>query len=360
MSFSRNPWYYNFAVKLFIFIAVVTVLIAGSAIFIPLMIAIFFTFLLLPVSRALERKKIPRFIAILISIFIALFLFSGVIYFFINQLNSFRDDLPEIQNQLLAKGGQILIWTEEITDISPDRQIDWLRNKATEFAKDGPTVIMGIFSTTGNFLALFALIPFYIFFLTYFREKYRRFIILVDKHNHRRTLDIIKKISFVSRNYLKGDFLDVLILSILGSVGYLLLGIKHAILFGVMAAILNIIPYIGVLIGSLLPILMALITKDEIGYAVGAAGVAIAVQFIDNNFISPYVVGSSVSINPLTAIIVLLAGGLLWGVAGMILSIPLAGMMKVAFDNIETLKPYGYLIGEEVNFKGKGFFNSKV
>jgi predicted PurR-regulated permease PerM len=142
----------------------------------------------------------------------------------------------------------------------------------------------------------------------------------------------------------------------LGSIGYLLLGIKHAILFGVLAALLNIIPYIGVLIGSLLPVMMAFITKDDIGYVFGAAGIAIVVQFIDNNFIAPYVIGSSVSINPLSAIIALLIGALVWGIAGMILSIPVTGMLKVAFDNIEGLKPYGYLLGEEVNYQQKRFF----
>ena len=211
--------------------------------------------------------------------------------------------------------------------------------------------------STGSFIASLALIPFYIFFLTYFREKYKRFIILVAEENNKKAIEIIKKISLVSRRYLKGIFLDVLILSVLGSIGYLILGIEHAILFAVLAAMLNIIPYIGVLIGSLLPVLMALITKDDIGYAFGAIGVAVFVQMIDNNFISPYVVGSSVSINPLTAIIALIIGALVWGTAGMILSIPLTGMLKVVFDNIDSLKPYGYLIGEEVNYLQKGFFH---
>ena len=182
---------------------------------------------------------------------------------------------------------------------------------------------------------------------------------MVARENNRNVLDIIKKTSRVSVKYLKGLMIDVLILSVLGSIGYLLLDIKHAILFGVLAALLNIVPYVGVLVGSLLPIMMAIITKDEIGYAIGALGVALVVQFIDNNFISPYVIGSSVSINPLTAMIVLIVGAMMWGVAGMILSMPLAGMMKVIFDNIEPLKPWGYLIGEEVNYQEKGFFKSK-
>ncbi len=359
MAISKNQWEYNLATKLFIFLVVLFLLYVGQSLFVPLLIAIFFTFLLLPISDKLVKFKIPRAAAIIISILIAMFFFGGLIYFFIQQINSFGDDWPELKNQLAIKGGRILQWIENTTRISQERQINWMKEKLTASAQSSPEVIMGIFSTTGTFLAMFGLIPIYIFFLTYFREKYKQFIILVAEENHAQAIDIIKKISKVSRKYLKGVFLDVLILSVLGSVGYLLLDIKHAILFGVLAAILNIIPYIGVMLGSLLPILMAIITKDEIGYAFGALGVAVVVQFIDNNFISPYVVGSSVSINPLTAIIVLIIGAMMWGVAGMILSIPLAGMMKVAFDNINSLKPYGYLIGEEVNYYEKGFFHKK-
>ena len=321
------------------------------------MFLIFFTFLLFPISSKLEKYKIPRAFAIIISIFIAIIFFGGLIYFFVDQLNSFRDDLPQLKIQLANKGSRILEWIETKTRIPQENQIFWLKEKLTASANSSSGLLMGIFSTTGTFLAMFALIPFYIFFLTYFREKYKRFILLVAEENQKQALEILRKISLVSRKYLKGVFLDVMILSVLGSVGYLLLDIRHAILFGVLAAILNIIPYVGVLFGSLLPIMMAIITKDEIGYAIGALAVAVVVQFIDNNFISPYVVGSSVSINPLTAIIVLIIGALVWGIAGMVLSIPIAGMMKVAFDNIDSLKPYGYLIGEEVNYLQKGFFH---
>jgi predicted PurR-regulated permease PerM len=359
MSSIHNGWELKIAARLFIFGAILTLLILGSSIFIPFTIAIFFTFLLYPVSSRLERYRIPRAIAIIISLFMAIIVFGGLIYFFIDQLNNFRNDLPQLKIQLVDKGSRLLNWIEDATNIPQEKQINWLKEKAAASAESGPQLLVGIFSTTGTFIAMFALIPLYIFFLTYFRDKYKQFIILVDKTNHDQTWDIIRKISLVSKNYLKGLFIDIVILSILGSVGYLVLGIKHAILFGVLAALLNIIPYVGSLIGSILPVLMALITKDEIGYAVGALGVALVVQFIDNNFLAPYVIGSSVSINPLTAIIVLLIGALVWGIAGMILSLPVAGMIKVACDNIEPLKPYGYLIGEEVNFSQKRFFKPR-
>ncbi len=349
----------KWAAGLFILISATALLIIGKYLFVPIVIAIFFTFLLYPISRKLEKYKFPKALAVIVSILFAMVLFSGIIYFFMSQLNSFQEDIPLLSSEALNKGNRILEWVETKTHIAKNIQIEWIQEKIKDAASYGPELMLGLFSTTGTFLAMFALVPLYIFFLTYFRDKYKKFIILVAKDNHKNVLDIIKKSSHVSVKYLKGLMIDVLILSVLGSIGYLLLGIKHAILFGVLAALLNIVPYVGVLVGSLLPIMMAIITKDEIGYAIGALGVAMFVQFIDNNFISPYVIGSSVSINPLTAMIVLIVGAMTWGVAGMILSMPLAGMMKVVFDNIEPLKPWGYLIGEEVNYQEKGFFRSK-
>jgi predicted PurR-regulated permease PerM len=349
----------KWAARIFILISASALLIIGKNLFVPIVIAIFFTFLLYPISQKLEKYKFPKVLAVILSILFAMILFAGIVYFFMNQINSFREDIPMLSSEALNKGNRILEWVETKTQIAKNIQIEWIQEKIKDAVSYGPELMLGLFSTTGTFLAMFALVPLYIFFLTYFRDKYKMFIILVAKNNHKNVLDIIKKTSRVSVKYLKGLMIDVLILSVLGSIGYLLLGIKHAILFGVLAALLNIVPYVGVLVGSLLPIMMAIITKDEIGYAIGALGVALVVQFIDNNFISPYVIGSSVSINPLTAMIVLIVGAMMWGVAGMILSMPLAGMMKVVFDNIEPLKPWGYLIGEEVNYQEKGFFRSK-
>jgi predicted PurR-regulated permease PerM len=359
MTVPGNNLEIKIAMRLFIFMSMIAIIIAGQSLLVPFVIAIFFTFLLFPISRKLEKYKVPRAIAIILSIFVAIIFFASIIYFFVGQINSFSNDLPELKNQLANKGSKILEWIESKTRISQERQISWVKEKLSATASSGPAILMGFFSMTGSFIVSIALIPIYIFFLTYFREKYKKFIAIISKEDHEQAIDILKKVSKVSRNYLKGVFLDVLILSVLGSTGYILLGIKHAVLFGVLAAILNIIPYIGVLLGSLLPVLMAIITKDEISYAFGAAGVAIVVQFIDNNFITPYVVGSSVSINPLTAILALISGALIWGVAGMILSIPITGMIKVVFDNIDSLKPYGFLIGEEVNYLPKGFFHKK-
>jgi predicted PurR-regulated permease PerM len=351
MKVSEQPFYFKATVKLLLLALIIAFLILGKNILIPFTIAVFFTFLLLPVSRKLELWHIPKSLAILISIILAFAIFGALLYFFYAQVLSFVNDWPVLEKTLTAKWEYFQQFIDETFHISRIEQKAWLTTKIKENASTGGVLVLGIFSATTSFLASFTLIPIYIFFLTLYRDKLREFVRLITKDDKTdQAILVVKKVSQVSQKYLMGIFLDVLILSILNSTGFMILGLPHAILFGVLASVLNIIPYIGVLIGSTLPIVMALLTKDSVGYALGVGAVCLFVQFLDNNFITPYVVGSSVSINPLTAILVLIASSIVWGIPGMVLCLPLTGMAKVVCDNIEPLKPYGFLLGEEVNF----------
>jgi len=353
MVISEQPFYYKATVKLLLVALIIAFMILAQNILIPLIIAIFFTFLLLPVSQRLEKWRFPKILAILVSIFFALFIFITLLYLFFGQISSFLNDWPVLEKTLSAKWESLQQFVDDTFKISKTDQQVWLTNKIKENADQGGVLIFGIFSATTSFLASSALIPIYVFFLTLYKEKIKDFIRLISKGKHdNETLLLVHKVSKVSQKYVIGIFLDVIILSVLNSTGFLIIGLPHAILFGVLISMLNIIPYVGVLIGSLLPILMALLTFDTLGYTIAVAGVCILVQFLDNNFITPFVVGGSVSINPLTATIVLIASALIWGIPGMVLCMPLAGMVKVVFDNVDSLKPYGFLLGEETKYGG--------
>ncbi len=343
-------------VKIFLFLAIAIMicytLSAAREIIIPIALAIFFTFLLFPISDWLQSKKWPKSLAILVSILFALVVVIGLLYFFIYQILSFREDLPELEKNLQTKLNELQNFIESRAKFSRKDQTVWMDKKITDLGNDASSYIMNVFSATGAVLADLALIPIYIFFITYYSDRFKYFISLLIKSQYQEKIfSIMLKVSGVSQKYIKGILIDILILSILNSTGFLILGLKHAILFGTLAAFLNIVPYVGILIGSIFPVILALLTKDSAWYAVGVIGVCTFVQFLDNNFITPKVVGSSVSINPLAATVVLIIGASLWGVMGMILFIPITGMIKVLCDNIEQLRPYGYLIGEEKELK---------
>ncbi len=282
---------------------------------------------------------------------------GGLIYFLSSQFLSFSEEMPLLKEKFSEKFGQIQGFIQDSFNVSEKRQGIWLKEQMVGMMESSGQMFGNIFSATGNFLAAATLIPIYIFFFTFYKHKFMDFMKLMTKpEKHDWVRDIMHRTSQVSQKYLVGMLIDIAILTVLNSIGFMILGIKHAILLGAIAALLNIIPYVGVLIGSIFPIIMALLTKDSIWYAVGALGVCVFVQFLDNNLITPKVVGSAVSINPLATLLVLLIGGFVWGVAGMMLFIPFLGMLKVILDNVESLRPFGFLIGEESKLKRKSFF----
>lgn len=352
MEQEKNMIIYGITLKLVLIALLIAFMVVGKPILLPLAVSILFSFLLLPVSQKLEKWRVPRAIAIVLSIIVAIALVAGLVYFFYSQILLFVNDWPELSKQISGKIDALYQFIHEKFNFTKYEQRSWVNERITSFGASAGSYALGVFTATGSFMASVALLPIFIFFITYYRPKFSHFIQLVFKDDHaENALSIIKKISAVSQKYLKGLMLDILILSVLNSVGFMIFGLQHAILFGVLLAILNIIPYIGVLIGSILPITMALITQDQFSAALGVAGVCVFVQFLDNNFITPNVIGSSVSINPFASILALTVTALIWGLVGMIIALPFFGMMKVAFDNIEPLKPYGYLIGEEKNYK---------
>lgn len=175
--------------------------------------------------------------------------------------------------------------------------------------------------------------------------------VLKDDSSDSEIESLVEKVQDVTQNYLVGLLSVIGILAVLNTIGLLIVGLEHAIFFGVFAALLAVIPYIGIIIGALPPLIFALLLGDSILTPVFVIAVFATVQFLEGNFISPKIVGSKVSINPFVAIIALIIGGEIWGVAGMILFVPLIGILRVIFSVIEDLKPYGYLLGNNINYK---------
>lgn len=315
---------------------------------VPMSLAALLAMLMLPLCKKFESWRLPRGLAIVLCILIILLTFLGLIFLFSWQIADFARDIPSLQAQLNKKLDMIQSFVEQQTNVSPERQLQYIRQQFSTFLESAGQYMTGILSATTGTLATISIISIYIFFFMFYREKFQRFFMMITpQEEHDKVKDITSQISLVTQQYLSGVLIVIVILSVLNSVGLLIIGIRQAIFLGCLAGILNIIPYIGVLIGSLLPITIALLTKDGIGPAIAVGGVFAFNQFLENNFLTPNIVGGKVKINPLASIIALLIGGSLWGVAGMILFIPFLGIAKIIFDNIESLRPYGYLIGDE-------------
>jgi len=360
MPGNDRPFYMRGTYFLLFVALVVAFLYVGKRLWVLIVASLLFSFLVLPFCKKMESWKMPRMLAAGISVVALMAIIIGLVSFISWEMMSFMADFPALKASIDDKIKVINSYVESNYSISRREQTLWVQSKTSDLLNSGASTLLRFFSATGSFIATFVLIPITMFFMLQYREKFKKFLELMNPARHEHTLEVSRKISRVSQMYIRGLFIDILILTVLNSIGFLLLGLKYAILLALIAAVLNVIPYIGVLIGSLIPVAVALITKDSISYAVGAWGVCAVVQFLDNNFITPKVVGSSVNLNPLTSILALMVGALVWGVIGMVLSIPLAGMFKVVCDNVEQLRPLGYLMGEEREYKPFDFNKLKL
>ncbi|MBC7865987.1 MAG: AI-2E family transporter, partial [Gloeobacteraceae cyanobacterium ES-bin-316] len=156
------------------------------------------------------------------------------------------------------------------------------------------------------------------------------------------------------QSYMVGLLLEALVVAVMNSVALMLLGVDYAILLGVIGALLNMLPYIGGLVAIALPVIIASVTKDGFTTQLGVIGAYLLIQFIDNNFLVPFLVSSRVKINAFFSIVIVLLGGALWGVAGMFLSIPFLAILKIIFDRLPEMRPWGKLLGDTVPTKHKG------
>lgn len=319
-------------------------LIILQSFLVPLLVSVLLSILVSPITLQLEDRGIKRIPAILLTLTLFLGLIAGVLYVSFLQISDMIYMWPTFYEKANIMFQQFEIWLSQAFGLQTTTQIDDLGNMSANLLKGtGSSALL----TTTAILADIALIPLYMFFMLYYRTFFCNFLYsLLGEKEKKRVNRILFRIYDVIHNYLAGMFTVMVIVGTLNTITLLLFGIQYAVFFGFFAALLLLIPYVGVIIGSSLPIMMALVTKDSAMYAVGVGSVFLLIQFLEGNFITPYVVGSKISINPMMAIVALLLGGMMWGIPGMILALPSVAILKVIFDHSERLKAFGYVLGE--------------
>lgn len=344
---NKPPYYLKLASVLVALIAIVYIMHTLSETLVPLAFSVLFAILLHPVCARLERWKFPRILSIVLSITLLVAVIAGLVYIASIQIAGFADEIPVLTSRAEKLLEGILSMGERYLNISRSEQMDQATQYLINAIGESREMLLGTIVATTSTITTATLVPLYIFFFLLYRDFFRRFVHKAFKSLQPSHLNgVLQKIYEVIQSYLAGLMLVIVIVGILNSIGLLILGIDYAIFFGFLAAFLILIPYIGILIGSILPAVMSLITEDSPWYAVGVIGILGFVQFLEGNFITPNVVGSKVSVNPLAAIVALLLGGQLWGLSGLILALPFTAILKVILDSNKNLEPFGYLLGE--------------
>ena len=302
--------------------------------------------LLLPMCAWLERRGLPRSLSIAICLLLLVLLLGGLLLLLIGQAAEFVSDWPIFIKKAESWLNSLQSFLSKNLNISRKKQMGEVTNQTMNLLKNSGSILSTTFSTLIHSITTLILVPIFVFFFLYYRQFFSDFLAKVFPTTDRSVLQgIMHKTGGVVQSYLVGLLAVMLIVAMLNCFGFWWLGVDYYIFFGSLTGLLLLIPYVGIWVGASVPILLALVTLGP-GYAIAVVAWVAVVQFVEANVITPVVIGSKVSINPMIAMLALLGGELLWGIPGLILALPLTAILKVIFDHVPALEAYGFLLGE--------------
>ena len=330
------------------------ILYFGKEVLIPLSFALLISFVLYPVCAWMERKGLGRLTSIILAVLLLVVLGVMLVALLVSQFVSFFEEWPSLQVKINSALADLSRFFVDVLGVSRDQQKNILNRMSDQSGQNLFLVIRNTISASAGSAVLLFLIPVYSVLILYYRQYWLR--ILYRVFPEEKAGDVREILSLTIQtyyNFIKGMALVYLIVGVLNSVGLLLLGIPHPFLFGFIASILTFIPYIGIIVGSLLPITMAWITYDSVWYPLGIVGIFTFVQYLEANVIFPLAVSSRLNVNTLVMLVAIFVGGVLWGMAGMILFVPFVGIAKLIADHNPQWKTMSMILGMEHTEKSR-------
>ena len=341
----HQPFYIRATVILFGLVLVSYALASLRGILIPFSFALFLAVLLNPLMERLMKWGLPKVLAITVTLIVAILVIAALWYFLATQMMQFTDQLPVLQKkatELITKLQQYLLehWSIPIAK----------SNEYMADAKAGIKPLLGqTLGTVAGSMATVFLLPIYTFLMLYYKTLILNFLYdIFAEENAQEVSTVLRQVRGAIQSYMYGLLIEGAIVASLNTIALLILGVKYAVLLGVLGAILNVLPFIGGILAAALPMIVATVTKDGFNTQIGVAISYIVIQFTDNHFLIPYIVSAKVRINALISVVVVLLGGAVWGLSGMFLSIPFIGVLKIIFDRIPEMQPWGRLLGDKV------------
>ncbi|RDV14055.1 AI-2E family transporter [Pontibacter diazotrophicus] len=314
---------------------------------VPVAIGGLFAMLLAPACRKLEQWGIPRIVAAIICVLAVVVLLVLLLIVLIDQLTALAYDLPRLDYKLTELLDEAHRYIKETFDVSREKQNEYIQQSFRSTLQYAGVYLRSLFLFASSLVVSFIIVMSYTLLFLLYRGRLKSFISRLTANYDANAREIVSKITTVASSYISGVFLVVLILTAINTAGLMVIGIDHALLFGLVAGLLNIIPYLGSLVGSLIPVLFALLTKDSLWTPLVVAIFFLVVQQIESYILTPNITGAKVKLNPMATLMVLLLGSAIWGIVGMILFVPYLGIAKVIFDNINRLRPFGFVLGKD-------------
>ncbi len=325
----------------------IALLYVGQTFLIPVGYALLLSIAMTPLARKFEQWGMGRGLAVTLCVILLLLLVVGIISVLSFRMVSLVQDFNDLQDQIFKRFDKVEAYITKLTHWSQERQVTYLKSQTSIILGTVSTYMQSLLTSAALSLVEFGLVLFYTFCLMYYRERFEQFILRIVPRKEQDTAKSVEtEISNMTYQYLSGRLLVLLIQAAIYYVGFLLVDGPYPLFFAVLGGILNIVPYIGALVAGLLPLVLTLLTGSLFN-VLGVAGVALANHLFESNYLTPKIVGAKIKINPLFTVFTVVIGELIWGIAGMILFIPMLGVVKIVCDSITELKPYGMLIGDE-------------
>lgn len=343
----RLPFYARLALVLLTIVLILVIMHEGKSIIIPLFFSLLIAFMLLPVTKWLERRRLPPGLAAVVSILLFVVLIAGLFSFLTQQVSDFSKDLPQLGVRIQEWTKELQAWVGHKYHLDYTHQIEYLNKAGAGIANYASTIAQTFFLALSGFVIWTIFVFIFTFFILTHRSLLKKFLICLfaDKH-HNRVNEVMQETKLLANGYVMGLLIEMVVVAALNCIVLLLFGIKYAFLLGVLAAVLNIIPYIGIYTATGIAAIVTL-SNSTPSAALTVIIILIIVHFIDANILMPRIVGSRVKMNPLITIIAVLSGSILWGISGTFLFIPLAAMLKIIFERVEGLRPWAILMGTE-------------
>ncbi len=326
----------------------VIIITYSKEILLPMILAALLSLLLYPLFRRLTKWKFPTILAVVVSMLVVVIVIVTATFIISKEITQVVNDVSSVSGKINEKIASLQNQITTHFNIDSATLTNWLNMLRDKLISISGNVASGALSTTTGFMSTFILVIVFVFCFLLYNQSLRDFAFaLLQSERRDEASSLINNIQKLVQHYLLGLLTVIFIIGTLNSIGLIIMGVNHALFFAFFAAMLTVIPYIGIFIGASLPVIYCLLTKDSPWSAVGVLAVFLTVQFSESNFITPKIVGSRVSVNPFIAIVVLLVGGAIWGAPGMILSIPLTAILKLMLDTRPNTRAFGYFLGSE-------------
>ena len=336
------------SIELLGFCLLIALFSVANTIIMPLLMAFFISLMLLPLFRFLQKIRIPEIIAIVLVIFTAALIILAVLAFFSLQIASLVKDFPEIEKNLNLHWTTLSNWINRNLHVSADQQIIVLQKQGAKLLNNAGSYLSGAAVSITEIFVFMGLLPIYVFLILFYKNLLLRFIFLwFNRDDHPQVESALRETEVIIKSYLTGLVIQVTYMTVLLGGILMILGIRHAMLIAIIFAVLNLIPYVGALIGNIIGVLLTLTSSSELWHVFAVLIVIAVVQFLDNNILMPRIVGSKVKINALVSIIGVIIGGSLAGISGMFLSLPMIAILKIIFDHTSEFRHWGILLGDE-------------